>query len=626
MKLRLPFVPPLRRIGWRIFLPFTVLLVGVAVIFSVVGLQFASKTIRANAGNELKILSVILSQQVAKQLYRLEESLTSMENHGFLVEELKKPSPDKVAIEQFLQARLKTLPGFEDLAVFNRQGQCVGSTDASWYELQAKQQPFFVSGLRSFNFSDMYTSDEGRIQLVSTPITNGTVTKGVLIGQVNMSSIYDLMDQKLGVSDNTDAFLIDSAMRFITPGKTGIDLLLESHLVSTPLAQHLNQEFWADEYLNFNGEKVLGTALRVPTSRRRWYVVVERDLAEVTRPIDAAKRWIAVVSLLLVAVLIVMSFVLTRSITRPLMTLVEGARRVARGDFKHPFTVPEGIDELAFLGSEFDKMRAKVRAFQESMTQRLEESERRRLESERLAAIGTLASTLAHEIRNPLNAMSLLLARLEFAKSSHAAQMQVTRDLKAEIARLDRLVSDILDYARPLTLQFKEVDLRKLVAEVADLYRAVMEKKQIDFHLELPDHSVRLRVDPDRVKQCLVNLLQNAFEAVNEMGQVKMSVRVDIRSAHVFIRDNGIGLPAQPEGRFFDLFFTTKDTGTGLGLSTVKKIMDAHGGQVSIGPSRGVAEPGLSGNAALLESESNETPDHPMLAGTEVHLIFPIQP
>jgi len=573
---------PLRRIGWRIFTLFGLLLVGVALLFSVTGLKFADETIRANAENELRIMSINLSRQVQRQLNHIEETLDSLENHGFLLEELRRSEPNKTEIEEFLQNRLTSLALFEELAVYNRNGTCVGATDPSWYDIPGKQQAFFISGLRQFNFSDIYTSDEGKIQLVSTPISNGTITKGVLVGQVNMSWIYDVMDQQLGVLPNTDAFLIDSALRFITPGKTGIDRLLESHLIATPLIKHLNQEFWVGQYPNFNGSQVLGTVSKIPN--RRWYVVVERDLVEVTRPIKSAAKVILAATVVLIGLLILLTYLLTRSITRPLMTLVDGAQRVATGDFAQPFTIPEGIDEVAFLASEFDKMRSKVAAFQERILERLEESERKLIDSERLAAIGTLASSLAHEIRNPLNAMSLLLSRLELAKSSDAVRVQVTKDLRGEIGRLDRLVSSILDYARPLNLQLQTTDLGALVKNTVELYRGVFEGKQIRCDVIVSPKQLKLNLDPDRVKQALVNLIQNAVEAMSINGRLTVDVQADGNAAKVILRDDGIGLPSHPAGRLFDLFFTTKEKGTGLGLSTVKKIMDAHRGEVAIGP------------------------------------------
>ncbi len=602
--MRLP--NPLRRIGGRMFLTFTTLFVLVITALGIASLQFAQKTINHNAGNELRILSVTLSSLVQKRLNRIEEALTSIEEQPEIVQELRRRTPDRKIIEDFLRSRSKMLPLFQDMAVFNRTGACVASTDPDLCALSGKTQPFFIQGLKSFNFSDILTKHEEKAQLVSMPIMNGAMTKGVLVGEVNLASIYDLMDQRLGISDTTDAFLLDAALRFITPGKTGIDKQLESHLVATPLIRHLKDEFWVDRYKNYGGREVLGTVMRIPG--RKWYVVVERDIDEVIKPINDVKKVISITVAVLLAILILVTYLLTRSITRPLLQLVDGTQRLAKGDFQHPFYIPEGIDEVAFLAAEIDKMRAKIAAFQERMIERLEESEKKRIENERLAAIGTLASTLAHEIRNPLNGMSLLLSRLEYSRNSAngvAVFDGVIRDLRGEIGRLDRLVRDILDYARPVALDARELDLRQLIDSTLEIYRGPLEEKGVDCALTMPLTPVKLRADGDKLKQCLVNLVQNALDAVAPGGRIEIEVKVGDESVAVIVRDNGIGLPPGSETRLFDLFFTTKEKGTGLGLTTVKKIVDAHGGQIALARRGG--------------SDKSGRP----LSGTEVRMTFP---
>jgi signal transduction histidine kinase len=493
------------------------------------------------------------------------------------------------------------LPLFHDLAIFNRAGVCVAATDERWFEVAGQNQPFFVGGLKSFLFSDMSFGDDGKIQIVSAPIRAGPYVRGVLVGHVNLSSIYELMDQKLGVSETTDAFLLDSALRFITPGKSGTDRLLESHLAATPLIKHLKEEFWVDQYKNYSGQSVLGTAHKIPG--RQWYVVVERDIEEVRRPVATAKKAIFAAAAGLIIILIVPTYFLSRSITRPLLILVEDAQKIAQGQFNHPFTIPKGTVEVQFLAREFDKMRAKIAAFQERLIERLEESERKRIDSERLAAIGTLASTMAHEIRNPLNAMSLLLTRLSLAMRSGAKPEAIVKDLRGEITRLDRLVSDILDFAKPLQLSLQELNLNEVIGDVIGLYGDYFEKKGIKCSFSKSGKTLVLKGDPDKLKQCFVNLLQNAVDAIESGGLIEIEAYKQGGQVHVSIRDNGVGLPPEAEGRLFDLFFTTKDKGTGIGLSTVKKIVDAHGGRISLR--------GRQGKTSLLR-------------GTEVFISFPV--
>jgi signal transduction histidine kinase len=135
-----------------------------------------------------------------------------------------------------------------------------------------------------------------------------------------------------------------------------------------------------------------------------------------------------------------------------------------------------------------------------------------------------------------------------------------------------------------LNLQYRDFDLSPLLESTIDLYRGQFEQKRIDCSLTFPEGPVKVHADPDRVKQCVVNLLQNAAEASDVGGQIEICARPSDGQVELTIRDAGVGLPPEAETRLFDLFFTTKETGTGLGLSTVKKIVNAHGGQISLKP------------------------------------------
>lgn len=597
-------IRPFRRIGFRIFATFAALLASVTAALFAIGFDFAEKTIHDNASNELRLLSVILTRQVQRQLLRMQESLIAVCYNPTLVQEMRRRTPDSVVLAELLESRLKSMPYFAELAIFDKTGTPVASTDEHWLDIQASRQPFFVNGMKAFNFAGIFTSDEGKIQLVSAPIFGGNSAKGVLVAQVNMASIYDLMDQKLGVSETTDAFLLDEGLRFITPGKTGEDKLLQSHLIATPLQKRLQEEFWVDRYKNYFGDEVLGTVMRVPG--RTWYVVVERGIDEIKKPVAEIKRALLMAAASLLLILLLITLALTRSITKPLNELLAGVRRIAAGDLAAPFVIPGGVDELSFVAGEFDKMRSKVAEFQGKLMEKLEVSERKRLENQRLAAIGTLASTLAHEIRNPLNAMNLLVSRLELSRSGGGPSSDVVmRDLRGEISRLDRLVSDILDYSKPIALKLESLSVKALLDSVLEVYRGVFDSRQIIATVLMPDENLRLRGDSDKLKQCLINTIQNAIDAIKTSGRIEIEATQHPHSVELIVRDDGIGIPLESANRLFDLFYTTKERGTGLGLSTVKKIVDAHGGTISI--SRRLAASG---------------DDHPV-NGTEVRIVIP---
>jgi len=562
------------------------LLIGLTLVFSFVALKFVQKTSTDNAANELRVLSVTLTEQIHRYTKRIEAGAKGLSATGGVIDtELDKDSPNIKRLNRFLELKLSQIPFFESFSVFNTSGLCIASTDPDWRNLPAERESFFINGLRHFSFAEIFENqDKDRILLISLPVNEGPDPHGVLVGGVKLSFLYDLMGQQLGLK-GAEAFLLDSKLRFITPSQSGPDELQQSHLVGTPLVQHLQDEFWVGKYLNYKGIEVLGTVMR--PADNKWYLVLERDFSEVAGQVSQVKQALFLSTLGLLVVLIIVTIILTTSITRPLQKLMDGARRIAAGDLSLPVIVPQGNDEISFLAEEFDRMRARVAASRGRLIEQLEESEQRRLESQRLAAIGTLASSLAHEIRNPLNAISLLIAQLERSKQPEDAKEKMINEMRQELGRLDRLVSDILDYARPLQLQKESINLQAFIESVTTFYRGMLESKKLHLKLQFPETPIFIEGDGDKLRQAFVNLIKNGVEAMGVSGELSISLDVLDRGIRCIISDNGVGIDPKTKGRLFDLFFTTKDQGTGLGLSMVKKIIDAHGAKIDIESSPG---------------------------------------
>ena len=214
--------------------------------------------------------------------------------------------------------------------------------------------------------------------------------------------------------------------------------------------------------------------------------------------------------------------------------------------------------------------------------------EERLRRSERLAAVGQLAARLAHEIRTPL---ASLLGAIELLERELKPKGRPSRRLfgivQRETQRLSRLLSDFLAFARPKRPRPLIVDLRSLLEEVQDLLLRG-EAPSIAIEIEAEDEA-RVSGDPDQLRQVLWNLLLNAVQAEPSDGVVRVRVRraavaseIGFQSVEVTVEDRGAGIPAESLSQVFDPFFTTKPKGTGLGLATVHRVVEAHGGSVQI--------------------------------------------
>jgi len=209
---------------------------------------------------------------------------------------------------------------------------------------------------------------------------------------------------------------------------------------------------------------------------------------------------------------------------------------------------------------------------------------RRALRAERLAAVGTLAAGLAHEVRNPLNSAALQLEVLErrLSKSDavREATLPVTAAISEEIRRLERLVTEFLSFARPSPLELEPTAFAELCAEELAFGAPVAEAAGVEVVQEIAPDLPALKVDPQRLRQVLRNLVRNAIEAMPEGGKLTVRARRVGATVEIDVADTGVGFG--DEAPIFDAFFTTKPKGTGLGLSIVHRIVSDHGGTVSV--------------------------------------------
>lgn len=212
----------------------------------------------------------------------------------------------------------------------------------------------------------------------------------------------------------------------------------------------------------------------------------------------------------------------------------------------------------------------------------IKQLEKEAAKNEKLTAMGELASGVAHEIRNPINAIGMIAQRLnkEFSASDNQPEyLEITGLLRNEVSRINKIITQFLDYAKPLELNIRNVELKKFFNEIVILFSAQAEQKQIKFTIQ-GENNKHFRFDPDLIKQALINIIQNAFEAVSEKGMVEISYKVENNNFIIAIHDNGKGISPQNQKRIFDLYFTTRSDGNGLGLSIAQKIIAQHNGSI----------------------------------------------
>jgi signal transduction histidine kinase len=212
----------------------------------------------------------------------------------------------------------------------------------------------------------------------------------------------------------------------------------------------------------------------------------------------------------------------------------------------------------------------------------------RELESElelsrRLAAIGRLTSGVGHEVKNPINAIVVHLELLRNKLSGPDARaMRHLEIIESEIQRLDRVVQTLVDFSRPVELQLKEQDLRRIVSGVLMLASAELETHNVRVSSHMPERPVITKVDADLIKQAILNVVLNGAQAKSQGGELHVTLREDGRMAAIEISDSGSGIPDDIRAKIFDLYFTTRKDGSGIGLAMTYRIIQLHNGSIDV--------------------------------------------
>jgi signal transduction histidine kinase len=283
------------------------------------------------------------------------------------------------------------------------------------------------------------------------------------------------------------------------------------------------------------------------------------------------------------AVGMLLSLFLSSSFSRPIQDLTQAARRVAAGDLATQVPAGGG-DEMGSLTRTFNEMVERLRE-----NKRLEE----RLHfAERSTAMGRLASAVAHEIRNPLNFINLSIdhVRGKLAPEDPARRESfetILGNVKSEISRLNRLVGDFLSFGKPMRLDSRPCSVDAIVRGVAALVDHKARDQGIALSVDIEPAIPEVVADAELLKTCILNLMINAVDAMPEGGLLSASVH---RLKHgdlpekieVSIIDTGHGMTADEVQTAFEPYFSTKDTGLGLGLALTRKIVEDHGGRITL--------------------------------------------
>jgi len=447
-----------------------------------------------------------------------------------------------------------------------------------------------LTGMGGVSF---WSHPAGILQVLSVPITVGrdpvemvgTFSLGFLMDRARAADFKELTGSDI-------AFGLDGHIRAATlPSSvwTAIETARQQDGISRMASG-------ADEYVVLSRPVATGMASSIgpgstATADRGSFVVVLRSRTEQLRFLGPIQTGIAVMVVIAVLLATILSYAVARTVTRPLAAITAVMREVAAtGDLTRRIPSRPGAwedEDARLLASTFNILTESIAKFEKEASQR-----------ERLSSLGRLSSVVAHEIRNPLMIIKTAVRSLRQPGATAESIGEALQDIDGEIARLNRIVTEVLDYAKPVTFTWQMADPNEICRESV---RAVETAEPgVGIALALAADVTPLVTDADRLRTVLVNVLSNAAQAVRaaragaataatEPGVTCRSQAAVGGGVILTVRDEGVGIEPMMLARVFEPYFTTRRTGTGLGLAIARNIVEGLGGTIGVSsvPSQG---------------------------------------
>ena len=256
------------------------------------------------------------------------------------------------------------------------------------------------------------------------------------------------------------------------------------------------------------------------------------------------------------------------------------------------------LNQYAELGSFFliggvtgflaDQERSRARQLQqkseelEKACRELEDSFEHVKRADRVAAVGQLGAALAHEIRTPLSSIEGAVDVLEKKETPEELRAEFRGIIRKECRRLEGLLTELLNFAKPRAPRFRQVDLAERIRGVVNLVKSSISERHTSIRVHAASDLPTVECDPDQIKQVILDLVMNALQAMPEGGDLTISASVQGSTVAVSVTDQGEGIPEDLIDRIFEPYFTTKESGTGLGLAVVRQIVERHEGKIQV--------------------------------------------
>jgi signal transduction histidine kinase len=494
-----------------------------------------------------------------------------------------------------------TSPSYENIYILLPDGRVLSSTHPDLVRAQGLHDREVIERLHSSDEPVLgpvyqYPEKDGwHVQLAAKINGPDNRTLAFVVAVLDLSKTIDpIMVERIGLGETGETYLVNkdrriiSELRFLDWTET-VDRSFDTH----GIIKVVEEGEGTGVYKNYMGREVLGSYFWL--DRYEWGILAEMETEEIMWPLTWIETIAVCTSVLVGLICLLMAFVVSRRVSMPIVQVADAAERMAEGDLEQqiPFS---SKDEVGRLAASFNVMARRLAQSVTSLRQKEESLQKayneliaaqdQLLRSERMAAVGELVASVAHEMRSPLSSIRLNLQIIGRALEKETVLHEHYEIAFDQVVQMERMFSELLNYSKPLEIQKKVIPVEILIDRCLQELEGELSARNIRVEQKTPVDLPPIIGDPDKIEQVLINVLKNALEASDQNGRILIVAAAEETSSGadltITVADHGGGISQRNLKTIFKPFFTTKKKGTGLGLTIVKKIMEAHRGSISI--------------------------------------------
>ncbi len=554
-------------ISRKIILYITAIMAGSAIFSYIIFHNIFKETYKSHFIGEMEKSELVLTNYLESRYTLLESGLDILLSDPRFLASIAENDPRTAQLEI---ADFKELVQADFLIVGDTSANILAKTGIidfeNWHELNFKVSKYQRGDEHFFT-----TYGDSIYQVISAPIyffnrfPIGKLTAGYLIDQKLIKKFQQLSGAEIILYGNNKVIeQTSSSLQFSDEDIKSIIASAEQRARQTGSFEH-QEEYLVLSYTFEGGSDVnllliqsLDKLLNPVMNRITLYLIVFNALV------------------LLISILLIFRFT-SKNLTGAVNALVRSASKISRNEFDEPVK-PRNNDELGFLAESFDKMRLTLK----DNLKKLAEAQDERVRSERLATIGQIAAGIIHDFKSPMTVITMS-AEIIASNMKDESQKKYTQNIQSQVNRMVNMAQDILDYSHgKKSLNLSNVEFTKSIINKVEFQRKRFEDKKIELKTITPP-PFNVSIDTNKFTRVLDNILNNAHEALSPGDKVEICVKRSDDNFQLLISDNGPGIPEEIIDTLFQPFVTSgKAKGTGLGLAISSKIIEDHGGKISV--------------------------------------------